>query len=255
MKFNEINQLEKSIVIGEWKTTENRLFAGADICVCHQMPENPKPNTTYVVSKEATAISSLIFTMKSICANDIDYLSKYRFYGLMADAANRALLANASLKNTLVAMIEAVRVGYYNDDEGLYFAYGSNMSYTQMHERCPEAYPVSTAIIHDYRFDLDEAGVATITSEENSIVYGLLWRITEQNAIRLDEYEGVAFGCYERISVKAEAVFGETDALAYRSLRNRNNGKRRQNYLEGIVDSAQLLNFPQDYIEMLKSHI
>lgn len=255
MKHDEINQLEKSIVLGEWKPTQDHLFSGADICICHQMPNNPKPSATYVVSKDAATISSLIFTMKNICADEIDYLSKYRFYGLMADAANRALAANAPLKNTLVAMMEAVRIDYFNDNEGLYFAYGSNMGAKQMRDRCPGAYPVSTAIIRDYRFDLDEAGVATIESDRGSVVYGLLWRISKQNAIKLDECEGVSFGCYERFSVKAEAAFGKTEVMAYRSLRGHNNGKRRQNYLEGIIESAQLLNFPPDYVKKLKSLI
>ena len=40
-----------------------------------------------------------------------------------------------------------------------YFAYGSNMDMEQMRRRCPDAKRIDTAVLHGWKFALDEVGV------------------------------------------------------------------------------------------------
>lgn len=79
-------------------------------------------------------------------------------------------------------------------EEGLYFAYGSNMNLDQMGYRCPDAEVVGSVQLEDYRLAFcgrtSRSGVATILPEKGSYVNGVLWRITPVCEKNLDRYEG-----------------------------------------------------------------
>ena len=70
----------------------------------------------------------------------------------------------------------------------LYIAYGSNMNKEQMKKRCPNAIPVGTAILENYK--LEFRGVANIIKSQGSQVPIALWEITDECEIALDRYEG-----------------------------------------------------------------
>ena len=76
----------------------------------------------------------------------------------------------------------------------LYFAYGSNMNRNQMAFRCPDAEPVDTLRLLNYRLAFRDngsgTGVATILPERGSYVDGVLWRISTEDERHLDHYEG-----------------------------------------------------------------
>lgn len=85
----------------------------------------------------------------------------------------------------------------------LYFAFGSNLSSTQMRSRCPGAKAVGLAFLPGYDFIINERGFANViprsdtsastsTTAEDGGVYGVLYQLastTEKE--RLDRYEGV----------------------------------------------------------------
>jgi hypothetical protein len=81
----------------------------------------------------------------------------------------------------------------------LYFAYGSNLSREQMHERCPASQPIATLALEGYRLAFvgegtqrwGKGGVATVVPAPDSRVLGALYRITPEDEARLDECEGV----------------------------------------------------------------
>ena len=84
--------------------------------------------------------------------------------------------------------------------QSLYFAYGSNLSLTQMQSRCPAAKHVGVAVLEGWRWLIGERGYANIVPvtpcsapNEGSchVVYGLVYALTTEDEARLDTYEGV----------------------------------------------------------------
>lgn len=135
-----------------------------------------------------------------------------------------------------------------------YFAYGSNMDMEQMRRRCPGAVCIDTAVLHGWKFALDEVGYATVVPEAGASVPGLLWTLTDADEAALDTYEGVRSRCYEKVtlSVVPKRAYVPTPALVYVSLRGANEGARVQGYLERIVHAAAQAGFGASYLGMLK---
>ncbi len=73
-----------------------------------------------------------------------------------------------------------------------YLAYGSNLNMRQMRLRCPDAVPISSAVILDYRL-LFRRGVATIEPEKGASVPVGIWKITASDEKALDRYEGYPY--------------------------------------------------------------
>lgn len=102
--------------------------------------------------------------------------------------------------------------------ETLYFAFGSNLSSTQMRSRCPGAAAVGLAFLPGYEFIINERGFAnvvpstattTTTPGEGSRdggVYGVLYRLSSpEEKRRLDRYEGVPWA-YEDLVLGVEQL-------------------------------------------------
>lgn len=93
-----------------------------------------------------------------------------------------------------------------------YLAYGSNLNKRQMKYRCPDAVPVGSCVVNDY--ELVFRGVATIEPKPGDSVQCGIWKISQEDEIRLDSYEG-----YPRLYVKQDfwvTVKGKTvQAMAY----------------------------------------
>lgn len=70
----------------------------------------------------------------------------------------------------------------------LYFAYGSNLNRSQMEMRCPNARPLGSLLLNNWR--LVFRGVADIEPHEGSILPIGLWSITDKCETALDLYEG-----------------------------------------------------------------
>ncbi len=77
----------------------------------------------------------------------------------------------------------------------LYFAYGSNLDWERMKERCPSASFYCKASLPNYRIDFTrklserKCGVADIVRDENNTVYGVVYRIDETDLGKLDKIE------------------------------------------------------------------
>lgn len=104
----------------------------------------------------------------------------------------------------------------------LYFAFGSNLSSTQMRARCPGAKAVGLGYLPGYEFIINERGFAnvvllppspspstsgtttTTTTTTTSGVYGVLYRLASAaEKARLDGYEGVPLA-YEDLVLDVE---------------------------------------------------
>ena len=89
-------------------------------------------------------------------------------------------------------------------EETLYFAYGSNINLEQMEHRCPDAQLVGPVTLQNYELQFRGSGFATVAPKKDSVVHGLLWKLTPSCEQSLDRYEG-----YPRHYIK-EAVMVQT---------------------------------------------
>ncbi len=133
-----------------------------------------------------------------------------------------------------------------------YFAYGSNLLCSQMEERCPGHIFEGVAMLKGYRFLIGGRGYATITEDSASKVLGALYHISEADEAALDTYEGVAAGCYRKVTVAVVAGDSVVHALTYID-----DGivpsRPRAGYLEKITIGAGERGLPPDYIAFLSS--
>ena len=149
----------------------------------------------------------------------------------------------------------------------LYFAYGSNLNWEQMNERCPSAEFLCKASLPDYRIDFTRksdilnCGVADIIWDENNKAYGVVYRIDEVDLGKLDKSEGYVpqrdINAYKRIEIM---VFEEDNdekpitAFTYEVVK-KEFGKHKPNrkYKDFIVTGAKFWKLPEDYINFLEN--
>ncbi len=85
-----------------------------------------------------------------------------------------------------------------------YFAYGSNLSLTQMRTRCPDSQAVAAVSATRWRIAFygggnqrwGIGGVATLTQNESAVAHGALYLLTALDELAMDGFEGVAHGKY-----------------------------------------------------------
>jgi len=124
-----------------------------------------------------------------------------------------------------------------------YFAYGSNMVVTQMHQRCPAAQDMGIARLDGWRWRINQQGYATIVPEQSSYVLGVLWSLTSACEAALDDYEEIATGLYTKTYLEIRG----TQALAYLAT-NALPGHPLEGYLEAIIAEAYRRGFDPAYI-------
>lgn len=148
-----------------------------------------------------------------------------------------------------------------------YFAYGSNLDWEQMKERCPSAEFWCKASLLDYRIDFTrwsnkrECGVADIIWDENNKAYGVVYRINEEDLGKLDRHEGYIpqreKNDYKRIEIM---VFQEDNSkkpitvFTY-EVEKKEFGKYKPNkdYKNLIVAGAKFWDLPKEHIKFLEN--
>ena len=70
-----------------------------------------------------------------------------------------------------------------------YFAYGMNTSVSNMQERCPGAAVICNAVLAGYELQFKKH--CDVVQNSKSVVYGVLWDISEEDALMLDALECV----------------------------------------------------------------
>jgi hypothetical protein len=124
-----------------------------------------------------------------------------------------------------------------------YVAYGSNMSLTQMAERCPAARPLGVVVLPGRRFLINRQGFATLVPEPGAEAHGVVWTLNPEDERSLDRYECVAEGEYRK-EVATLAKHGE--ALIYIAA-DATPGTPLPDYLEGILAAAAAAALPLAY--------
>lgn len=91
-----------------------------------------------------------------------------------------------------------------------YFAYGSNLYYAQMSDRCPESKIISPAILEGYKLIFRK--VADVTKRKNEHVNGVLYNVTEEDVKRLHKFEGYPFKYIVKVG---DVLVGEKKKKAF----------------------------------------
>lgn len=102
-----------------------------------------------------------------------------RSYGIRTGMGSR-------WKRLLIERMNHMKKNYY-------IAYGSNMDFSQMQRRCPDAELVGAGIVKDYELLFKGSGsgsYATIEKKARDKVPVLVWRISASDEEALDRYEG-----------------------------------------------------------------
>ncbi|GIX47389.1 MAG: hypothetical protein KatS3mg131_1600 [Candidatus Tectimicrobiota bacterium] len=134
-----------------------------------------------------------------------------------------------------------------------YFAYGSNMDVAQMRYRCPGARVIGIGVLPRHRFIINRRGVASVVPAAACDVHGVLWHITPAHEAALDDYEGVAEGCYYKTTVDIVIPGQErVAALIYIATEN-TPGVPRPRYMERILLAATAHGLPEAYCAKLRA--
>ncbi len=133
-----------------------------------------------------------------------------------------------------------------------YFAYGANMNEESFTARYPSAVYCGIAKLEGYAFIINSKGVATIKREGEAAVYGVCWKISEEDGLRLDEFEGVSEGIYRSTNLPVKNITsGETAYMKVYISDNTVPGFPLPGYMRVIIESAALHRFPEAYKELL----
>jgi gamma-glutamylcyclotransferase (GGCT)/AIG2-like uncharacterized protein YtfP len=132
-----------------------------------------------------------------------------------------------------------------------YFSYGSNMASAGMEERCSAPSVLGVATVPGYRFRIAKRGYATMVPDPGSMVYGLLWSLTDEDLAALDQYEGVPAGHYTRTTIPVQFRGKPMEAQIYLAA-DPAPGTPRPGYLQMVVQAARDLSLPTEYIAELE---
>lgn len=134
-----------------------------------------------------------------------------------------------------------------------YFAYGSNMDKHYFIKRYSSAIFNGTARLDDYCFIINSKGVATLRKQAGSVVYGVMWKISESDEKLLDEFEGVENGLYKSVILpvwsERKKMFSEMKVYVSENIIP---GFPLPGYMQIIIESAAVHQFPSDYIKYLQ---
>lgn len=136
----------------------------------------------------------------------------------------------------------------------LYFAYGSNMSPSQMARRCPGAQPVDRAVLADWRLIITHRGSANIVPERGAETHGVVWRFENRHIGLMDRWEGVSRRVYRRAWVSLVLPdAGSLTALTYVGPA-RWPGRSRPGYVEtAMLPGAAAAGIPEAYQDEIRS--
>ena len=132
----------------------------------------------------------------------------------------------------------------------IYFAYGSNLHLEQMLRRCPDAEPLTQAILHGHHM-VYRRGVATVErASKHSQVHGAVYKISKRDLEALDRYEGFPTLYYrEEMEVETRGM-GHMKAIVYIMHKCYRPSLPRAGYYEIIEEGYYNWCLPMKSLEM-----
>ena len=143
------------------------------------------------------------------------------------------------------------------NETSAYFAYGSNLSQSQMSARCPGSSVEGVAVLREHRLAFSryskgwDGGVADVVADANNSVWGLLYSVTPKDLEQLDRYEGYPT-MYSRFQTRLDGPQGPVDDVwVYYVVDKVDFILPDPGYLSIIKLAAEDLGFPEEYRRML----
>jgi len=139
-----------------------------------------------------------------------------------------------------------------------YFAYGSNLYWPQMQQRCPSARFVCAARLDDYQFGitrhsrLRNCGTANIFPAKGQQVWGAVYDVSEADLMVMDGFEDG----YRREILKVNPLGNgrpPIDALVYIAQIETDVPLPNAEYKRVILAGAKHWRLPATYLTMLES--
>jgi gamma-glutamylcyclotransferase (GGCT)/AIG2-like uncharacterized protein YtfP len=145
-------------------------------------------------------------------------------------------------------------------DSNIYFAYGSNLCPDQMAVRCPDHEILSTAILHDYQLCFPRSatfrngGVAGIRPQQDSKVWGVVYRMSDTDIIHLDKIEDLGI-CYNKAKISVQVSQGLIEAFSYVAIDEKGTHLPTRTYLDIILKglNSRATEIPKEYIDYVAS--
>jgi gamma-glutamylcyclotransferase len=147
-------------------------------------------------------------------------------------------------------------------DQIWYFAYGSNMHDGAFRvRRGVQALEWRSGRVKGYRlrFNLGgrpagRAAPANLCPDPEAEVWGVLYRITRRDLMRLDATEGVPGRGYRHVAIQAEDSEGRlVGAIAYLAQGREADGRPSLRYITLLRDGARAHGLPAEYVRFLEA--
>lgn len=98
-------------------------------------------------------------------------------------------------------MLDGMQLWHEMKEDSLILAYGSNLKWERMVQRCPDAEPIGSTVIPGYRLLFKQSltgAYATIEQDANCCVPALVYKVSQADEARLDQFEGYPRYYYKR---------------------------------------------------------
>jgi gamma-glutamylcyclotransferase len=147
----------------------------------------------------------------------------------------------------------------------LYFAYGSNMSRKQMHERCPAHEHLGIAVLPDHALcfprtsPVRNCGVAGLIEKAGAEVWGVVYRLNDADLATLDKREGYDptksphVNRYTRQPVRVLMNGAPLECITYFARTEPGEHIPSADYLSTIIAGAVENGLPASYVATLKA--
>jgi cation transport regulator ChaC len=147
----------------------------------------------------------------------------------------------------------------------LYFAYGSNMWRAQMHERCPDHELIGKAVLPGYALcfprssPIRNCGVAGIVEQPGADVWGVVYRLHDEDMAALDRREGydpakpAHVNRYNRKTVRVLKDAAALDCLTYLARAEPGTHVPSVHYMSALITGAVENGLPAEYVSQLRT--
>ena len=107
MKNRALNQLRHKVEKGQFPN-EFKEFGGAELIITSDTNRNHEEKTTMVYTEHAAAMSWLVYELKGIYDNDLNWKNKYDFYPVIGKLVNESLTSQDKLFDSMLYVIDVI---------------------------------------------------------------------------------------------------------------------------------------------------
>ncbi|HLI51582.1 MAG TPA: gamma-glutamylcyclotransferase family protein [Thermomicrobiaceae bacterium] len=138
-----------------------------------------------------------------------------------------------------------------------YFAYCTLLDVNEMRRFVPEATPTITARLEGYRVRFaghGSGGGCDLEVAPGHVIHGLIYELTDEEAVQLDDISGVGKGAYRRLDISVRTDAGETvTAVTYVIPNPVVPFRPSPEYTRPILAGARYLRLPDGYVAELEA--